>query len=274
MRVLLLLLILPLFSNGQNIDSLVAKISKINIVESEKVGFGGMASRNYKNYIELSKIASISELIDLTNHKNKTVACYAGWALVKINYTKLPDILIKFLNTDYSIQRFSGCVQRESHLSSEFYGKYYWSVRSKKATDLTLKKMDSILIHHKKSKFSALSQALKNRVYPNSFNVHIADMAFTKDYYFALDYLYKWYRADYSDKLLTTMTDKFIKRNYSLFYGTKDYFEDVNKILAFETEKSKDAVIQKLKIDKEWEKEKMAFMYLLKSYNIYESDLE
>src|SRR5690606_8725659 len=80
----------------QKLKTLVDKIAKINEVQEEHVGFGRSESENFKNFKQLKEIATIDELVLLTDNKNATVACYASWALADNAYSDLKNIFQKF----------------------------------------------------------------------------------------------------------------------------------------------------------------------------------
>lgn len=85
------LLILLLFISGlataqqrvsKDVQKIVNTIAARNVYESERVGFAGSPSGQYKKMKELKKKATVSELIFLArSHKNGVVKIYAWQAL-------------------------------------------------------------------------------------------------------------------------------------------------------------------------------------------------
>ncbi|MDR2868738.1 MAG: hypothetical protein LBV46_04270 [Bacteroidales bacterium] len=93
-KYLLTLFILLSYSSKihSQIDSLVNKIAKYNVLESKHVGIAGMTTIQYENFIKLRDTATINELTDLLKHKNPVVKGYAGWALVDKKSSNISDM--------------------------------------------------------------------------------------------------------------------------------------------------------------------------------------
>ena len=85
--IFLLLFLLPIITKGQssfnpeNVSSKILRTSKriaeINEVMGSHVGEGGVQSNQYDHYTFLYDKATNLELIELTNHPNGVVRCYA-----------------------------------------------------------------------------------------------------------------------------------------------------------------------------------------------------
>jgi len=84
---------------GKSANGLTAKtevlafhIANVNEVHGPAIGFAGTKSKQFERFEELSRHASISELVTLTGHGNAAVRVYAYWALESKNYNGLATI--------------------------------------------------------------------------------------------------------------------------------------------------------------------------------------
>lgn len=257
---------------GQNIDSIVSKIAKIDEVQYEFIGLAGKASENYSNFLNLKKNTDNETLLKLIDHKNPVVSCYAGWALIDKDYQNLPSIFSKFLKSDKSVRTFSGCIISENNLSSEFYHRIWGKTEDKKSNQL-LETLDSLIIYSNNPDWLLLTRALENRVHPKEYNNQIANLAFKENYKEAIIYFSNWYKAEYKEQIQKALL-KYLKRTNFRSVGTSAYYNIVDELLKFNDNEITDLVIEKLKKDRHWEYSKDKFKYLLEEYNIYESDLK
>ena len=112
-----------------NLDSLpdlkkiVDDIEKRNRVESSHIGVGGSPSKQWDKYEQLKKVATIDQLIALTDHKNSAVRCYAFQALATKRFDKMFPILLKHLKDTATVQTQSGCI-----VITQFTGDYFVNV--------------------------------------------------------------------------------------------------------------------------------------------------
>ncbi|MBI3260642.1 MAG: hypothetical protein HYZ54_14380 [Ignavibacteriae bacterium] len=141
--------------NIPKLRTIVDEIEKNNCVASSHIGFAGSPSSQWTRYEQLEKVATVEQLVKLTNHKNPTVRCYAFEALVAKNSDKVFNILLDHLHDMASVSTLSGCLGW-----GESVGNYYISViarknSNKKAFNLSDKQketLDSILQKDKSDK--------------------------------------------------------------------------------------------------------------------------
>jgi hypothetical protein len=258
---------------AQHIDKLVDKIKAVNEVHHEGIGFGGIRSEQYENYIKLSA-ADTTQLVKLTDNENGVVACYASWALIDKSYNDLPGILSKFLNHDKNVMTFSGCIKMTETLSSQFYHRYWNSVANEmRATDKTLFMMDSIILYHENPNWLLTLRALENRLYPRSFNRQIEVLAFEKTNRDAIFYLSNWYKAEYAEQVKLAWV-KYLRETEFKNVGVTPYYDVVAELLKYKDDSIRSIVIEKLKKDKHWQCNKTKFNLLLQEYYIYPADVE
>jgi len=91
-------------------NRIVKKIEKVNFLMGSAVGASGMTPKQFENFEELKKTASIEELIMLTNHPNGVVRCYSFWALLRLKNINLFSIVKNHLNDDTVVQTQFGCI--------------------------------------------------------------------------------------------------------------------------------------------------------------------
>jgi hypothetical protein len=258
----------------KKLTTLVDRIVKINEVQYEHIGVAGTASENYKNFKHLEEIATTDELVELTNNKNATVACYASWALADKSYSNLKSIFNKFLIQDRQVQSFNGCDQYLANISFEIYHRYWNNLDDeKKSTDKILTQLDSIIIFSKKPYWLLLRRALENRVYVEPYKTQISILAFEQGQREAIFYLCTWHKAEYADKIKTSLV-KYLNETEFKNTGTTDYYNTVEELFKFNDPEIRKAIIAKMKKDRHWEMEKGRFKYLLEDNYIYDIDNE
>ena len=76
-------------------DELVEQIAKENIVAGGAVGIAAVEPEQWIRYTALKTNTSEQELIELTDHPNKTVKCYAFNALMEKRSENIFDLLLK-----------------------------------------------------------------------------------------------------------------------------------------------------------------------------------
>ncbi|NQY10293.1 MAG: hypothetical protein HRT71_12370 [Flavobacteriales bacterium] len=259
---------------AEKLTVIVDRIAKINEVQQEHVGIAGTESENYKNFKQLKEIATTDQLVQLTDNKNATVACYASWALADNLYSDLKKIFQKFVIKDRSVETFSGCIKSQDNISSELYHRYWNNVdKAKRPTDKILLELDSVVIYSKKPYWLLLNRALENRVYKEPYKKQISILAFDKGYKEAILYLSNWHKAEYADKIKKALL-KYLNETEFKNTGTSDYYNTVEELFKFKDPEIRKAIIAKMKKDRHWEMEKERFKYLLVDNYIYNIDSE
>jgi adenylate kinase family enzyme len=264
------------FSFGQSnkLSAIVKQIAKIDEVQQEYIGFVGAESENFKNFKQLKEIATTEELVQLTDNKNATVACYASWALADNVYPGLKTIFHKFITQDKLVGTFSGCIKSQDNISSQLYNRYCTSVDDeKRQTDKILMELDSIVIYSKSPYWLLLNRALENRIYQEPYKTQISILAFDSGSKEAIQYLCKLYKAEYADKIKMALL-KYLNETKFENTGTTDYYSTIEELFKFKDPKIRKAIIAKMKKDRHWEMEKERFKYILEDNYIYNIDSE
>jgi len=153
-----------------NLDSLpdlkkiVDSIEKGNRVESSHIGEGGSPSEQWDKYEQLKKVATIDQLVALTDHKNSAVRCYAFQALATKRSDKIFSVLLMHLNDTSRVSTQSGCIGM-----TQFVGDYFVDVVTPNYIEVDIyklnqtekKTLDSILLNDKSIMISAKSLVLE-----------------------------------------------------------------------------------------------------------------
>ena len=99
-------------------------------VDSEFTGYGGRTTSQYLQFLKLSKYATTSDLVTLTNHKCAAVKAYAFMALISNKDRIVYDIFQKHaLDTQSFILR-SGCIGMTTRIN-DFFGSQLSSLNKK-----------------------------------------------------------------------------------------------------------------------------------------------
>ena len=133
-------------------------------VEGSVLGEGSILSKQWKNYEQLSKIATTGQLIILTNHRSPTVRCYVFQALAARHSSKVFEVLQKHLQDTARIEAMDGCF-----VWREFTGDYFINIVTSNPIEIdsyTLNrreksKLDSILRNDKSIVLAAKSELIE-----------------------------------------------------------------------------------------------------------------
>ena len=249
-------------------------MSSINEVQYEHIGFAGTESINFKNFIELKKTATIFDLLQLSNNQNSVVACYSGWALADKSYSDLKSIFANFISQKKQVETFNGCIRSQNNLSSELYHRYWNSIDdNKKTTDKILLQLDSVILFSKSADWLLTIRALENRVYKEPFKSQIEKLAFHQGNIDAIYYFCNWHRAEYADQIKAGLVTYLKNTNFEKI-GTTEYYKTLQELFKFKDPNIEKIIIAKLKKDRNWEKDKERFKYLLEDNYIYNIDME
>jgi hypothetical protein len=257
--------------NREGLPGILDSIRAINEVQYEHVGIVGIESENYKNFLALATIDTLT-LLRLTGDTNAVIVCYAGWALIDQSYPNINAILVKFLTNDKVVRTLNGCIESQDLLSNEFYHRYWNRVdESKRKNDRTLFHMDSTILYSN-SYWLLTLRALENRIYPPSFNKQIEHLAFDETNRDAINYLIKWQRNQYKDKIKISLL-KYLNETDFINVGVTPYFETVDELLKFNDAGITEVIVRKLKKDTHWKYEEEKFLSLLEKYGIQKKDI-
>jgi hypothetical protein len=150
--------------NLPDLKKIVDGIEKGNRVENSHIGEGGSPSEQWDKYEQLKKVATIDQLIALTDHKNSAVRCYAFQALATKRSDKVFSVLLKHLNDTSRVSTQSGCM-----VMTQFVGDYFVDVVTPNYIEVDIyklnqtekKTLDSILLNEKSIMISAKSSVLE-----------------------------------------------------------------------------------------------------------------
>jgi hypothetical protein len=146
-------------------EQIVRKIEKVNELMSSAVYESGTRPLQYDNFAELQKKATKDELIELTNHPNGVVRCYAFWALSYDTSANLFPIVINHISDTTSVKTQFGCIGSREKIGDFFIDvvtPQYIDLNSKKLTTTAYEYLDSVLIYTQNSlyaKENAISRA-------------------------------------------------------------------------------------------------------------------
>ena len=133
-------------------NKIVKKIEKINELIGDAVYYEGIRPIQYDNFEKLKEIACKEELIELTNHSNGVVQCYAFWALSYDSSVDLFPIVFNHINDTKLVNTQFDCFGGQ-----EMVGDFFISVAE--FDSIQRAKLDSILIYSD-SKLYARSNAI------------------------------------------------------------------------------------------------------------------
>lgn len=136
-----------------------------NNVEASHIGEGSTPSKQWEKYEQLKKIATIDQLVALTDYKNSAVRCYAFQALATKRSDKLFPVLLKHLNDTSRVSTLRGCIGM-TELTGDYFVEVvtpnYIEVDIYKLNQTEKKTLDSILLNDKSIMLYAKSSVLKN----------------------------------------------------------------------------------------------------------------
>lgn len=175
---ILIILTLPLSCFGQfpfdnskiskKTQKIVTAIEKVNVVMSSAVYYEGIRPRQYDHFTKLQKCATQNELIELTNHANGVVRCYAFWALSYDPSANLLPILVHHIPDTAAVDTQFGCIGGMSLVGDfliDIVTPQHVDLRSKKLTPAEFEYLDSMLIYTPNSLYSkadAIARAKKS----------------------------------------------------------------------------------------------------------------
>jgi len=248
------------------LSDLINDISDISIVQSKNIGYGGTLSENYQSFEKIKKIATIKELVELTNNENDVIACYASWALVDNSYEDLDVIFEKFIQNNIEITFEGGCTIYPEKIYHLLYSRYYKKNFVTKEVDRVFIKLDSLTLYNHDTLTTLVYHALDNRYYDRSYNKQISSLAFDKMNMDAVFYLAKWYKAEYSEELKTSLTEYLNETTFSE-NELALYFKTVKILLDFNDDEIDTIIREKINTDTSWLKQKEKFKYLFEDMN-------
>ena len=100
----------PIDSLSKELYEIVCKIAAENAIHSERIGYSGETTKQYRNFEQLISIAKIDDLLKLMNHPSPAVRGYAFLGLAEKKYTKLDEILMDHTDDNETVLIIRGCL--------------------------------------------------------------------------------------------------------------------------------------------------------------------
>jgi len=198
LKLYMMILLITVLISCQNVDSLVEQIADKNSVQCQSIGFVGSQSKVYKIFENLKSKASEEELLKLIKHDNSAVVGYSAYALIDRGLIEPSELLEQFFNEKEGVSTFCGCLMINETLSSLIYHRN-WRKRAQSDVDLKeykvddskeLLKMDSIILYAENPEHILLNRAFENRIYSDQYKIQIEELAFNKEDFYALKYVF------------------------------------------------------------------------------------
>lgn len=237
--------------NAQTVEELVESLSKAQILDA--ADFVGRKSEQFKTFERLKEIATIGDLLKLTNHENPVIACYTSWELIDKNYNRLDFVFKKFQERNEKFQIVSGCEGEESTLSEALYLRYFNKIYHKTVTwfdkkvpvDSQLFKLDSLILFNDNVSEDLLNHAFQNNIFDEKFLDRIKFIAFEKKKFVAMKYIFNNHRKCCEEKLPNGLLEylgnnQYVHRNI--------YREIFYMLLSYDDKELRKVTLSRLKI--------------------------
>ncbi|WP_153800783.1 HEAT repeat domain-containing protein [Foetidibacter luteolus] len=130
--------------------AVVDSIIKRGVYEGMYLGSTDSISPQWKNYEALTKKFSEKELIELCNHTNPIVRCYAFKALTEIQSPKVYNVLLQHLSDTAEFNRNYGCIGDYDRVTDNFLDEVGYDKRDStnfRLTEAQYNQIDSILLY-------------------------------------------------------------------------------------------------------------------------------
>ncbi|BAO56052.1 hypothetical protein [Nonlabens marinus] len=273
---------------SQTKEQLINSIIKVNTVESYCVGIACMVSPQYARFQKLKKKLSEKELIELSRHENPIIRTYASIELIQSNKGNVPELLSAELQKNEMVETFEGCIMGIDPVSSIIYHEYWNKIRleeSRKikgnnyeqdlamqkalATDLTMEKLDSVIIYSEKEVYWLLyDRTFKNRKHKDNYLPRITELAVSKNNAYAFDYLKKYYSSEYSEELENYLKNDFPKAKFQTENEVVNLHLFTKIMLESKNDDYKKIAIEKLRNYDNWKGKSGWFKATLRKYGI------
>jgi len=195
--------------NPKNVKSstkvVVNKIKSVNVLMSSAIYRSAMRPKQYDNFEKLKEVASKEEMIELTNHPNGVVRCYAFWALSDNKSIDLFPVILNHIRDEKYVNTQFGCVG-DRRMVGDFF------INIAKLDSIQRAKLDSILIYSD-SKLEAKSDAIYEAKPTESLYPRIR----------------KIYTKDNNQSALVTLAKYRILEDVPLILNNKDEKEEYDK---------------------------------------------
>jgi hypothetical protein len=108
---------------SQDSKKIIETFIKVNEVQHEIVGYN--KSELYRLFEKLRDNSELEYLVELTNHENPIVKCYASWALADRDYSQIYDVFRSFLAKDDTFIEHTLDIKDDESLSVSLYHSYW-----------------------------------------------------------------------------------------------------------------------------------------------------
>lgn len=251
------------------IDPIINSLKKCIIVEYKRTGYSGELSTTYKTFETLKLLATNEQLVELVEHENSVVSCYAGWALIDKKYSNLYSLLEYYALKNTTVKVMEGCLLKRESLLSLFYYRYRNSLNNYEK-DKLLEKFDSFILNMDDPDSLILNDVLNHRVYTSKKDIkRIQFLAFDKKDINATFYLIKWHKSEFAgplkDQLIELLNDEYISNTNNHLY-----YQVILELLDYcgHDRNIKNIIIKSLRNNSAWKSDIRSFMFLLDQHNI------
>jgi hypothetical protein len=207
-----------------DLKKIVDGIEKGNRVESSHIGIGGSPSKQWNKYEQLKKVATIDQLVALTDHKNSAVRCYAFRALAAKQSDRVFSILLKHLSDTSVVHTQSGCIGMKQYAGDYFVDvikQNHVEIEVYKLNQIEKKILDSILLNDKSIVLSAKSSVLESLMPTSDNYARIRQLVKDDRNTYALRTLAKYQKQ--TDKELIASFFKDDNTQYSALYAAREF---------------------------------------------------
>jgi len=169
------------------------------LLESEYIGYAGSKSDEYKRFKKLSKIASNSELEELSTHMHPIVRTYALQILLKRKLIESDEAFQMALKNNESFVTMSADLMGSSDVCTEVYSSAlnkYLRFDEDKMEDIIIQnneinKLDSLVLYEINDDHFLHYMALNDKKHTNKFNNRIIELALKQRVPSAVNYIEK-----------------------------------------------------------------------------------
>ena len=171
-----------------NLENIVSGISKTNVVMGGAVGIAGARPEQWDRYLALCHKATDTEIINLTNHTNAVVRCYAFDCMLQRKNLDFFNTLLLHLIDTAEVHTLYGCLG-----GREMVGDYF--LQASKGVGLNKNqesKIDSILLFDKRASLNARVDLLDSLRPEEKYYQRIREMVRVESFYQATPLLAKY----------------------------------------------------------------------------------
>ncbi len=183
---------------------------------------------NLYYYKLMDSLASDKDLIKLTSHESPIIQFYAAFALGKRDTLLLPHIIMKMLDNPVT----AGCYSTDvgfNKLSATMIFSSLWERKRETGypSDLYMDYVDAIYLLHKNALEGDIGVQLVN-LRSEALKPTIEILAFEKKNLSAINYIFKWYKAEFYTQLNNVYLE-ILDSNFVYYYisATKSIIEDL-----------------------------------------------